>query len=136
MEGCRYNQASHCQRKKTGCGLGNDRVEMLLQAIDASKKETHSHDEEKVREHTSDKGSLYNQNFTVDQRNNSYNQFDGIASVLLVGVTSRSSRNSGDGLPKTCVEETTDCFASARVISYRLLQRIRISYRMAISSVA
>lgn len=73
MECCGDDQATHSQRKKTSGCLCNDRVEMLLQTVETTKKEAHSHDQEQVRQHTSNKRGLDNYDFVFDQGDNGHN---------------------------------------------------------------
>jgi hypothetical protein len=49
--------------------LRDDDVEMLFHAVDSAEEETHSHDEEQIRQHTADQRGLDDDDFLLDQGN-------------------------------------------------------------------
>lgn len=73
MKGCRNDQTTHSQRKKTSGCLCNDRVEMLLQTVETTEKEAHSHDQEQIRQHTSNERGLDNHDFVLGQGDDGHN---------------------------------------------------------------
>lgn len=52
---------------------------MLLQAVETTEKETHSHDQEQIRQHTSNERGLDDDDFVVGQGDDGHNQLDGIS---------------------------------------------------------
>jgi hypothetical protein len=72
----RNNQATNCKSQKTSCSLRNNLVELLLNTVDTTEKEAHSHDQKQVGKHTSNQGSLDNGNFVMNQSDDGDNQFD------------------------------------------------------------
>lgn len=55
---------------------------MLLQAVEPAEKETHSHDQQQIGQHTPDERCLYNDHFVVFQGDDGHDQFDGVSDLL------------------------------------------------------
>lgn len=78
MERSGNDQATDCQGEKTGRGLGNDNVKVLLHAVDTASEEAHAHDKQQVGQDTADQRGLHNDDLVLDQGDDGDNQFDGI----------------------------------------------------------
>lgn len=89
----RNNQATNCKSQQTSCSLRNNFVELLLDTVDTTEKEAHSHNQEQVGKHTSNQGSLNNSNFVMEQGNDGNNQFDCVSETS-VQKTSQSFSSS------------------------------------------
>ena len=76
MECRRNNQATDRKSQKTSCSLRHYLVELLLETVDTTEKEAHSHNQKQVGKHASNQGSLDNGDFVMNQSDDGDNQFD------------------------------------------------------------
>lgn len=73
------DQTTHGQRKKTSRRLCHHRVEVLLQTVEATAEETHSQNQEQIRQHTPNQRGLHNHNFILGQGDDGHDQFNSVS---------------------------------------------------------